>query len=324
MVTLSSCQQTILVGLLKKILASLVKGGALAKQKRRTRDRGGSSGLRVRKIPRRQLEFPIARADGRNYGRWRVSLRCKFGCRRAEGGGLLALCVVLTGAALAQPAPTPTPSPPGLVNSPSNPAAPPALVFGLVQLDKEHRALSFPVVVNQRTGVVEYAVVSSAGKTHESIFRTEAQPAHIHVAMLLLGASPAGTNRFPANLAESPPGERVRVEVAWRAGGQIERRAMEELIVAGNQPRPLSAGAWIYNGSHLARRNFVAQRDGSIVSVHIDPDALVNNPRPGRENDDLHAVNTAALPPDGVPVEVIFRLLDPALPPSSATKAKSP
>lgn len=292
--------------------------------KKRACRRGGSSGLWVRKIPWRPCEFPIARADGRNYGRWRVSLRCKFRCRRAEGGGLIALCVVLTGAVFAQPTPAPTPPPSGLARSPSNPAAPPALVFGLVQLDKEQRALSFPVVVNQRTGVVEYAVVASAGKTHESIFRTEAQPAHIHVAMLLLGASPAGTNRFPANLNESPPGERVQVEVAWRAGGQVVRRAMEDLIVAGSQPRSLSAGAWIYNGSHLARRNFVAQRDGSIVSVHIDPDALVNNPRPGRENDDLHTVNTAALPPDGVPVEVTFRLLNPAVPSPTATKSKSP
>src|SRR5688572_10164813 len=74
-------------------------------------------------------------------------------------------------------------------------------IIGAVTLDKEQRSVNFPAAINQRTGIVEYAVVTTAGKTHESIFKTEAQPFHVHLAMLLLGARPANTNYRTANLA---------------------------------------------------------------------------------------------------------------------------
>ena len=179
---------------------------------------------------------------------------------------------------------------------------------GAVTLDKERGTVSFPVSVNQRSGVVEYAVVTAAGKTHESVFRTEAQPQQIHLAMLLLGARPANTDFFPADRSTPPPGERVMLEVSWKDAGRETRRALEDFVVTTNNHRTLAKGPWAYNGSYLAGTNFVAQRDGSIISVHVDPDALINNPRPGREDDDLHHVNTPALPPEGVPVQLIIRL----------------
>lgn len=199
-------------------------------------------------------------------------------------------------------------SPPAATNSPLQRIGENLYAIGVVRLDKAARAVSFPASINQRTGVVEYAVVTATGKTHESVFRTAAQPAHIHLAMLLLGAKPADTNRFPARLSVPPPGEPVTIEIAWREKNRAVRRPLESFIARGNEGPPLSAGPWAYNGSFLARRQFVAQRDGSIVSVHIDPDALVNNPRPGRENDELHWVNTRAMPPDDLPLEVVLRL----------------
>ena len=195
-------------------------------------------------------------------------------------------------------------------------------MFGVVKLDKNKRAASFPAVINQRTGIVEYAVVTAAGKTHESIFRTEAQPVHVHVAMLLLGAKPASTNFRANDISIPPPGEPVTVEVSWTDGSRVIRRALEELIVTSNGNRALAAGPWAYNGSYLMRRTFAAQREGSIVSVHIDPDALVNNPRPGREHDELHWVNTRLLPADEVPVEITLRL--PTEAPTGAPTAAAP
>lgn len=182
-------------------------------------------------------------------------------------------------------------------------------IFGLVKLDKEQRTVSFPAAVNQRTGIVEYAVVTTAGKTHESVFKTEAQPFHVQIAMLLLGVRPANTNFRSMDLSAPPPGEPVTLEVSWRTGDRIFRRPLEEFIVTTSDTnKSLAAGPWAYNGSHMVRKTFIAQRDGSIVSVHIDPDALVNNPRTGRENDELHCVNTPILPPSEVPVEITLRL----------------
>ena len=63
-------------------------------------------------------------------------------------------------------------------------------------------------------------------------------------------------------------------------------------------------GEWIYNGSRIVHGTFLAHRDGSIVAVIADPDALVNSPRPGRDDDEIWTANRALVPPVGTPVEV--------------------
>ncbi len=180
--------------------------------------------------------------------------------------------------------------------------------LGKVTVDARRRQVSFPAQVNQRDGVVEYAIVTSRGKTHESVFRTDAQPQNIHVAMLLLGAKPAHTNFFPADLSLPLPGERVLIHVAWQESGRRVSRPLEVFILTTNNMRSMAAGPWAYNGSYIVDGTFVAQRDGSIVSIQIDPNALVNNPRRGRENDELHHVNPQALPPEDAPVKILMRL----------------
>ena len=71
----------------------------------------------------------------------------------------------------------------------------------------------------------------------------------------------------------------------------------------------MSNGAWVYNGSKVIEGTFIAQRDGSIVSIIFDPLALANNTRPGCENDEIWCVNTNAVPAFNTPVEVTFKLL---------------
>ena len=70
----------------------------------------------------------------------------------------------------------------------------------------------------------------------------------------------------------------------------------------------MSRGNWVYNGSRIVEGTFLAQRDGSVVSIIRDPDALINNPRPGRENDEIWQVNTNLVPPLNTPVELLIQL----------------
>jgi hypothetical protein len=196
-------------------------------------------------------------------------------------------------------------------------------VLGEVRLNKTQRTVSFPVTVNQREGMVEYAVVTATGKTHESLFRTEAQPDHVHISLLLLGAKPANTDRFPTN---SPiPGQRVLIEVGWNQQGQELHRPLEDFIVTTNNHQSLTHGPWIYNGSYVLEGRFMAGDDGSILSVHTDPAALINNPRECRENDDLNHVNTGIMPPGDGPLQITIQLPTnsvperPGDPPASAT-----
>jgi hypothetical protein len=179
---------------------------------------------------------------------------------------------------------------------------------GQVTLNKSNRTVNFPATVNLRDETVEYAVVHKTGKTHESIFRTEARPQDIHVALLLLGVKPVMTNLFGVDGKALPPGEKVFIEMSWNNEGARVSHALEDLVLNRETHKTLSRGAWIYNGSNFSEGAFTAQRDGSIVSIHIDPDALINNPRPGRENDDLHVPNAAKLPAIGTPVEIVIRV----------------
>lgn len=180
---------------------------------------------------------------------------------------------------------------------------------GLVALNQTNRSISFPVAVNLREETVEYAVVHKAGKTHESMFRTEARPQDIHVAMLLLGAKPAMTNFFGADGRASPTGSLVSVEVEWSNRGVPSRCPLEDLVLDRQTTNSLPRGDWIYNGSNFSEGMFTAERDGSIISLHSDADALVNNPRPGRTNDDLHLPFAAKLPPMGTPAIITIKLL---------------
>jgi hypothetical protein len=179
---------------------------------------------------------------------------------------------------------------------------------GQVTLSQSNRFLSFPAAVQLRDETIEYAVVHKTGKTHESIFRTEALPQDIQVAMLLLGARPIMTNSFGADGRGLPRGDRVWIEASWTNNGVRVSWPIEELVLNKETKQSLPRGEWIYNGSNFSEGAFTAQRDGSIISIHIDPDALINNPRPGRENDDLHAPNATKLPPIGTPVEITMQL----------------
>ena len=152
-------------------------------------------------------------------------------------------------------------------------------------------------------------IVSATGKTHESLLRTTAEPYHLQVALLLLGAKGAGTNALPQDSSLSLPGDAVEIEVSWESGGQLQRVRAEEFVQDRRADRAASRGTWVYNGSRLREDGFAAQLDGSIVSLITDADALINNPRRGREDDDNWLVRTNGLPPLQAPVEVTIKLV---------------
>jgi hypothetical protein len=177
--------------------------------------------------------------------------------------------------------------------------------IGEVRLDKNKKSVSFPGSVNMNTGVVEYAVVGRRGKLHESVLVTQAEPYHIHIAMLLLGA----TNQS-AKVESGRPlaGHPIQVFASWNDGETEKRVKLEELLCQEQQSRPMTPGIWIYNGSRVVDGTFLAQRDESVIAIIDDPDALVNNPRKGRENDEIWFANEKAIPAMGTAVRILFEL----------------
>ena len=212
------------------------------------------------------------------------------------------------------------------------------LQIGLVTIDPKQKTVSFPASINMTSGVVEYLVVTSEGKVHESLLATKAEPTHIHTAVLLLGMTNATNSEAAAffDSARELPGPRINVDIS-SAGSPDKEVPIQTLLMFAQSKKPVAASDvpyWVYNGSRFSDRPelepvaagspprgpeaskdkkqvFMAQREGSIVSLIADPSALVNNPRKDRENDELWILNTDAIPPHGAPVKVTFRLHKP-------------
>jgi hypothetical protein len=197
---------------------------------------------------------------------------------------------------------------------------PGVFALGDVRFDKRRHTVSFPARLNLTEGPMEYFLVTTWGKVHESILATETDPFRIHTAMLLLGAKGAGTNSGVENTRGSEfvvhpskeriPGDKISLEVTWSVNGKKTQRRAEELIfnrVKKSNPR---RGYWVYNGSRVWEDMFIAQADGSVVSLVTDSCALINNTAPGHDDDTIWMANTNKLPPPGVPVEVTIKLKD--------------
>ncbi len=172
--------------------------------------------------------------------------------------------------------------------------------IGLVRIEKKERRLIIPATVNMVEGPIEYVLVSALGKLHESIFKTTAEPIHIHTAALLLLKEPLSTN--------APPQLQVQAQFIG------EKAIKAEDLIENVQPdRRVPDGLWRYNGSRLVDGTFIAQRDGSIVSIIADPDALIETGRVLADDDDDWRPRKRALPPVGTALKLIL-LLDPEKP----------
>lgn len=187
------------------------------------------------------------------------------------------------------------------------------LKIGTVEVDRRSQSVSFPAKLQMADGTIEYFLVHSKGKTHESLFVTDVPPQDIHIACLLAGLS--------GNSPDKPG--RIQVEVAWETNGPPRKEPAEKLVaIAKDHPQGesggvLSPGPWDYVGSTVDAAGFAATREGSIISLITDGSALVCNPRPGRVDDTLHVPNTKSLPAAGYPVRIVFRKTHPQTQPKN-------
>jgi hypothetical protein len=196
--------------------------------------------------------------------------------------------------------------------------------LGQVRLDQHRRCLSFPAVVNFVDVPMEYLIVHANGKTHESVLVTETHPYHIHVAALLLGARGAEIGSWPESDSAPIPGDHLVVEISWRRWFRHHRIPAARTVLDRNAGREMATGPWIYNGSRIAEDAFTAERDGSIVSLITDPDALINNQLPGRNDDENWFANRRILPPMGSKVRVHLSLENASQPPGAPVLSTEP
>ena len=196
--------------------------------------------------------------------------------------------------------------------------------IGKIRLDKNQRTATFPGKLNMAKDLVEYALVSPGGSTHESILTTEIQPTDLQFVMLLLDAKGSGllvpapdaapTGQINAEYLRKSPrlkGDNISVTVSWKLpDGTSKAVPLEDLLINTEAKKAASRGPWIYNGSMFGADGvFLAQLQGSFISVVNNPAALINNPRKGNDNDQIWAVNEKLAPAVGTPVELTIKLL---------------
>ncbi len=206
---------------------------------------------------------------------------------------------------------------PGLAANPSAQASPPVrdgdrIRFGEVSVSPATRTVSFPASVEMTNGLLEYAVVTDYGKTHESLLVTQALPMDVQAALLLLQAKPTGTNglRSPSHTLVPPPRAAIHVTVAWSDAGATSVFPLNQLLAVttggarGAITGSVRAGPWLFNGSMITPEGFGAHFDGSIIALIHDPIAILNNPGPDRDNDEIHVPAPGRLPPVGTAATV--------------------
>ncbi|HZM05990.1 MAG TPA: YdjY domain-containing protein [Candidatus Saccharimonadales bacterium] len=238
--------------------------------------------------------------------------------RRVKGRRILWFFLLATLHAGAQP---------DITNQPLRQISPDIFQLGAVRFDKSRKSVQFPAQLNMNDGLIEYLLVNSKGKAYESLLATETEQYHIQLAMLLIGAK--GAPPTPALLnapsvpfhVNQPPGRRlaiagdpISIEFAWSLPDGRKQVRAEDCLVNLTTHTNVARGPWTYNGSRVVNGTFIAQHDGSIVAMIDDLDAMVNNPRPGSDNDQIWQINSNMLPPLHTPIEVTFKLLTPKRP----------
>jgi hypothetical protein len=228
---------------------------------------------------------------------------------------LLLLAAGTAMSALAQSGPKPLSSPSGTVPATTNAhfkqVAPGVFQLGEVKLNRNEKTVAFPAVINLQKGPVEYLLVGAQGKIHESVLRTAAEPYHIHLGMLLLNAKGTPKGSPVDDYSKPVPGDAIAVSVSWQQAGKQRQAAGEDLVFDRKTQVAMSKGEWTYTGSRVIDGTFLAQRDRSMIAIIGDIDALVNNPRARRDQDENWLVNTKDCPELGTPVTVTLRLLPP-------------
>jgi hypothetical protein len=182
-----------------------------------------------------------------------------------------------------------------LLVRPTMSADSPPLALGDVKVDSKARAISFPAQVNQRAGAIEYFLVHESGKVHESIFKTSVAPRDIHAAALLFSS----TNKPPLKVSA--------IEASWPPDASAKKFQAAELIFNKAKKRAQRETKWAYRGSRLVNGIFLAQRDGSIISIQEDRDALIDQDTPEASDDENWEPLTDLLPPLGAPVTITIR-----------------
>ncbi len=197
---------------------------------------------------------------------------------------------------------------------------------GSCVVDPADRSLRIPAKVNMTKGFLEYLMVhDTKGKLHESLLATPVMPFEMNVALLLLSYRGAPDwfvpGQKPKPVASLDPAQQCTLWIEWEPKpGQKKTVRAETWIRNTAERRAASEGAFVYTGSKITDDNrFAADVDGDHVALYLDARSVINNPRPGNDDDENWEPSADVAPKDTA-VTLIVKPFEPA---SAAEKPKS-
>lgn len=187
-----------------------------------------------------------------------------------------------------------------------------------VTFDAKTGEVSIPVTVNLREGgPVEYLLVHENGKIHESILTTTARPRDLQIALKLLKYQPGEGDVFDRFLPSEDRqlkggkseerGTTVSFKVLWEDEEGVEQtESAHRWIIDGDTKEnrddpgePMPEHPWNFTGSLIHEGQFMAELEGSIIAIYLDPVAMFNTTVRGSEFDERWGANHLAIPQIG-------------------------
>lgn len=184
-----------------------------------------------------------------------------------------------------------------------------------IEFDAKTREIRVPVTVNFREGgPVEYLLVHETGKVHESIFVTTVSPLHLEIVLRLLRYTAGNGDVFDAFLPEAERATRGgRKEDRGEAAdfffqtGEADPVPAHELVIDAETAGPMTPAGWVHTGSRVEGGSFLAESEGSIIAIYLDPSAIFNMTREGADVDERWGARHTVIPELGTPGTLLIR-----------------
>ena len=147
---------------------------------------------------------------------------------------------------------------------------------------------------------------------------TAVSPLDLQVAMLLANYTPGSSGLFaklpkdeplpfPEQEPKTPGGHRVTLTAEWEIDGKKHSSPLSQWVQNSDlRVPPPDLDVWIFNGSKIDDRGFVAGAEGSFVAVYADPNALFNSPAAGNHRDEIWISLPKNIPPEGTAVTLVI------------------
>lgn len=192
--------------------------------------------------------------------------------------------------------------------------------IGDVILNKKTREIRFPAAVNMADGeLLEFALVHTNGKVHESLLVTDVSATNINLAFKLL-RYPASielygivekdgtmSNEFPKVADDVKAASRVNISVEWEDAGKTKKNNINDWIAHGTTGEQMpAADPWVYGGSRVREGKFVPDVTGDYIAIFLSNAALINFPGKDNDSDEVWLPFPKRVPPLGTKVTVII------------------